>query len=559
MKRWFALLLSMVMLLALFTACGETTVEPTQVPTTKEPTTQAPATASPTSQPEETPLPREWVLPLTEEDVTLSWWFSENPSSTAYMPDGIASNTAFQHLQDITGITLEFTSVLATKATEAFNIMVNSGDMCDIFSNPLTRYSYGADAAIQEEILMDISELLKKYAPNISYYMDTYDEYDKIMHTDNGGVAVIYTVFENNSGEGFGPAVRQDWLEDLNLESPNTYEDYYNVLTAFKTEKGAEGAFYLPSSNIPNYNFLVGGYGIAGYMKNSTLPYFVEDGIVKFGYAEEGFREYLTMINKWWEEGLIYKDYMTNTDWAAPFEDVGNGEVGIWYCQQAKIDYYEDYAIEDSFAVAPIQDAVKKDGDISHHGIGGLKCGSGSNNHLGLSATCKHPELAVKLVDYIFSEEGTILANYGLEGQAWNYDSNGEIRLTELILNNEEGMTPSLALYKYAFSGIPFVSNGKRLKDTYTDISAKAMDVWASNRDTEYLFPPYVSMTAAESTEHTQIMADISTYCSENIAKFVVGDLPLSEFDAFVDTMYEQGLQDCIDLKQAAYDRAMKR
>ena len=41
----------------------------------------------------------------------------------------------------------------------------------------------------------------------------------------------------------------------------------------------------------------------------------------------------------------------------------------------------------------------------------------------------------------------------------------------------------------------------------------------------------------------------------ENVVKFIVVDKSLDEFDAYVDTLIAMGIEDCIALEQAAYDR----
>ncbi len=54
--------------------------------------------------------------------------------------------------------------------------------------------------------------------------------------------------------------------------------------------------------------------------------------------------------------------------------------------------------------------------------------------------------------------------------------------------------------------------------------------------------------------------SDLSTYTDSRVLEFITGSADIdAEFDGFVDTLYDMGLQDMIDLKQAAYDRATER
>ena len=61
-----------------------------------------------------------------------------------------------------------------------------------------------------------------------------------------------------------------------------------------------------------------------------------------------------------------------------------------------------------------------------------------------------------------------------------------------------------------------------------------------------------------ESQEYNRIYADNETYEDEHIVKFVVGDESLDEFDNFVSTLKQMGIEDCIAIEQAAYDRYLE-
>ena len=54
-------------------------------------------------------------------------------------------------------------------------------------------------------------------------------------------------------------------------------------------------------------------------------------------------------------------------------------------------------------------------------------------------------------------------------------------------------------------------------------------------------------------------MSDIQTYYEQAVPEFIMGNRPLSEFDAYVDTLNSMGLDRCIEIYQTAYDRFMGR
>ena len=100
-------------------------------------------------------------------------------------------------------------------------------------------------------------------APNLKKYLKEYPEVDKMVKTDNGS----YYTFPFIRGDALlqvyqGPIVRKDWLDELGLKVPETIDDYYQVLKAFKEKKGvtATAIFHRHRSHFGNGSF-VGAYG----------------------------------------------------------------------------------------------------------------------------------------------------------------------------------------------------------------------------------------------------------------------------------------------------------
>lgn len=85
----------------------------------------------------------------------------------------------------------------------------------------------------------------------------------------------------------------------------------------------------------------------------------------------------------------------------------------------------------------------------------------------------------------------------------------------------------------------------------------EAQEVWRSNTSNEMRF--YGSLSIEESETYTSMAGDLATLAAENISKFVSGDRPMSQWDAFLEELMEMGIEDCIAIKQAAYDRYMAR
>ena len=88
----------------------------------------------------------------------------------------------------------------------------------------------------------------------------------------------------------------------------------------------------------------------------------------------------------------------------------------------------------------------KKD-DILHFGLD--VDNAAANMSVSVSTACEDVELVVRFFNYFFTEEGSLLANYGTEGFTFTYNDRGDPVYTEVITNNPQGMTMDVALALY--------------------------------------------------------------------------------------------------------------
>lgn len=261
-------------------------------------------------------------LPLTEEPVTLTVWM---PADANYFSvnDDYAQSEFFQEMERRTGVHLEFEVPPSGEETTAFNLMISSGELPDMICMA-QNYPDGMDAAIDDGYYLDLTPYLDTYLYNYNHVRQSDPYFMKNTVTDSGRCAVIDILNTEKQGPWIGMQIRQDWLDELGLETPQTYDELENVLTEFKEKKGCYAPLAL--SSVGNFMFgeMAAGFGAMGDFIN-------KDGEVVAGFATDEWRDYLTKMNDWYEKGLIDPDFMTDSAFMVDTELVTTEQSGVWY------------------------------------------------------------------------------------------------------------------------------------------------------------------------------------------------------------------------------------
>lgn len=501
-------------------------------------------------------------LPLTEDGETFSLWLSVPPNVGTLFKNGMADHEVFLKAEEFTGVHIEFLEQSAETSADKFNLMLVSGDYPDLVNG--MDFTGGNDLAVESDFAMNIAEDIAEYAPNYQDIIDSDPSIIKTITTDEGNVVAFYTFNSEKQGTTEGAWIRGDWLTDLNLENPKTYDQWEEVLTAFKTEKGAEEPLMMPSDMVPSGNFLASGFGIAATfqsMMGAAYPYYVEDGEVKFGPLEEGYREYVTLINDWMNKGLISTTFIQDN--ANPMGDVystnvSTGRSGIFFNGVGMISMFQANLTDadPNGQLIACYDARKNEDDVLHNANQDSIVGK-----MGITITtaCENYELAMKWSDFWYTQDGVLLANYGILGESFEFNENGIPYVTELVTNNPDGLSLMDTQFMYSTDSVNRINDITKTRSTYTEAGLAARDIWDYNRDDANTLPEAVELNADEADEHSSIYSDINTRLQEGIAQFITGARLMEEWDSFVEELYDMGIEDCIALQQAAYDRYLAR
>lgn len=544
-----ALLLVTVLLFSM-TACGGTAASASEVapaeestaasePAAEEASAEDQAEEAPVSAAEEPSAEPVSIFPL-EETTTFSLYY---PWSPRFVELGYSSPndfTFFPELEKLTNVHIDFTAVGADVFSENFLLMMATQDYTDMYFNCTANYNGGISKAIEDGAWIDLADLVAEYAPNYTALMASNDDFYRANYTDEGALGQFMQYYENSFNNG-GMMVRQDWLTALNLDVPETYDDWYEVLSAFTNEYDLQ-------------NSIISSTPTSGYYTQTENGFIVVDGEVINVWADKEYAiPWLTEASKWYEAGIfsssaLVTNGITDQDGRSM---VLNGEVGIFNVDIDLIHVYEEQMADPNYVGTPISRPVVEAGSIPNDATQSV-----FGHGVTISSACADPELAVQWMDFWYSEEVQLLANYGIEGDTFTYDDAGVPHFTEKVLNDEDGL--NFALFKYVVDWGPTVLDWNRKLDSYTDTQLAAMEVW-NKVDSSMGYPTYATFTTEESNIISQYFTDVQTIVDEQQPKFIMGELSLDEYDAFIETLNEAGLDKVTECYKAAYERYMAR
>ncbi|MCK9478699.1 MAG: extracellular solute-binding protein [Firmicutes bacterium] len=507
---------------------------------------------SPVTQPGETSYP-------INTDRTLTYWVDLQGSISANYKS-ITDTPLGKELENETGIKVQYIHPPAGQSDVDFNLMIASGNLPDIIEIKwITRYTGGPEKAIAENIIIPLNDVFKNYAPNMTKYMEANPNVERAVKTDSGK----YFAFPFVRGDdilltSYGPVVRKDWLDELNLPLPETISDWHAMLTAFKVQKGATAPFAV-SKDQGTFFILANGLFSGAY--GLKKEFFIDDGQVKYGAYLPEYKELLATLQKWYSEDLIDKGIGT-TDGKAMDSYVLNGRTGAFACYPGSTlsKYVPAFEAQDLNAeLLPVQFPVKNRGDAVKY-TSMVHPVDASNQFTAITAKSQNVELAARFLDYGYTEKGNMLYNFGVEGESYNI-IDGYPKMSYFVMNHPEGWSVSQAWSAYAratYSG-PFEQRREYIEQYWMLPGQKeAFTAWNSSEAVNHILPP-VSISEGESAQFSSIINNVKTYVDEYSLKVLLGTESLDNFDAYITQLKSFGIEDAIKMQQNAYDRYMNR
>jgi putative aldouronate transport system substrate-binding protein len=454
---------------------------------------------------------------------------------------------------------VEYNIIASAQRAENFSVLLASDSLLDIMAGAASFYKGGPfrNAVVEEEYFVNLYDY-REYMPNFKYEA-TKDPEDRdtinTVFTEKDLILSFYALRKEKELNS-GAFARGDWLEDMGKTNADikTFDDIQEMLLFFKIEKRIDTPTVLTQTIDPLYEWVAfDTYPCC----NGINTQYVVDGKVKLSNVGDNDRELMTMISTWYSEGLIDPNWSSYTSIPDFDEKLDTGELGYLTGSRPTTMQGHNMAIPagEKYGWVGIAKPVRTEGQTLHMGfqVNRIYWGSAS-----ISSKCANIPLACTWLDWRYSEEGSFLYGYGVQGVSWDYDENGEIVITDFIVNHKAYW--SMAMTTYALNSLsePGLYINYTWKVPGNEAALQYLADWNTvPHDNAYVYPSGITFTDEQNGILTQYGADVASYLSENYLAFVDGSKPLSEWDSYVQGVNAIGLDKILAVYQEAYDDFM--
>lgn len=474
------------------------------------------------------------VIPAMGEQTPTISIFLEMPSE--FNPEG---NPFIEQIEEATGVKIEWIMPPINSYQESLNLMIADGNYPDLIQMPSTT-SPAYINAVEGGILLPLDELLGSYQ-NLTEYIDPVSY--AALRASAGGT--LYGIPRNTLVRQDGFIVRKDWLDKLNIILPEdglvTLEEFYDILYAFTYDdpdgNGKQDTYGLiDNSNNGNLvPFIPYAFGCRGWQVHGD-SYLNEAECLEHDY----YKQALSYTAKLWADGVIDPTWPNSIGNA--FRDrFYTGAAGVARFFGGWISTYEP-ALKANFPEAEVAyiAGIKDENGLCQAGSG---FGGNIYSFYTLTASAKGKEDAVlRVLDYLLSDEGWDLMNYGVKGLHWEEDENGNKYPTDQYEEYSKYRSYLTLLRRYNDPDYFIaINNTPEQKEFARSAITKAIDIAVPSLD--YGYTP----ASAQQTTFLEYNSEMDVVRS----KIIVGELPVDAWDEALAKWYSLGGQQVVDDKIA--------
>ncbi len=515
MKKLTALILATIMILSL-AACGE---------------------KSNISSSASYDIPEGKVIP---DDATVSiiipshasWPYEENWKVWEYIKESI-------------GGTVDVNAIPATDFGTKFPLIMASPDeLPDLISfqgrtSGFTSYcSQGAFLAFDDylEYLPDYVEFWENAPENEKWMQTVRKNFDgKIYYSPSHGL--------ERSTNIQGWLYRKDIFDKHGLKTPETMDELYEVCKKLK-ELYPDSYPLSMRSGFNNFS-VIGSSWKPNFM--TGVYYDFENEKWCYGATEPVMREIVEYFKKMVEEKLVPEDFFTiNTSTWQELVSTNRGFIMPEY--QVRIDFFNNIARQKNpeFTMAACLPPRAENGT----GVNMVNKYNFDPTGYGVCNTRDDARIAnaFRIMNWFYTDEATELVSWGKEGETYEVVDGKK----QFILG--DGSKNVQSLYGFNTLGTHIRYAPDSIDASISAEQASVTDFLLDNTYPHLDPTQYLAFTPEQSARAADLNTSIKTFVNENIQKFVLGQKPMNEWDAFQAELSELSPEKLLAIYEEAYN-----
>ncbi len=453
----------------------------------------------------------------------------------------------WQYIKEEVGGNIEVTGIPSSDFGTKFQVMMaNPKDLPDLgafmsgVSNLASYAEQGAFLALDD---------YPQYLPDYNKFWDSVPEHEQWMRDTrrNADGKVYYTPIYGMEREKNIRAwlYRKDIFEKHNLEVPTTTEELYQVAKQLKKLYPKSYPLCM-RTGLNNIN-VIGSTWKPGFYY--TAYYDFENKKWSYGVTEDVMYDIVAYFKRMVDEGLVPRDYLTIG--TAAWEELVSTDRGFIMPEyQVRIDHFQPVArmSNPDFTLAVMAPPH------ADNGIGVSMVNKYNNDPTGYAVFNTKREGSIansfRYINWMYTDEAEELVSWGREGETFKTQEDGT---RKFLL--DEGKVGETATTAYGFKSIGSYCrlDPKSLDATVSEEQAATTD-FCLEHTFEHLNPAsYLKFSVDDTEKISQYSTQISTFVEEQLQKFILGQRPLSEWDAFQKELQKYPIKDLLAIYEKAF------
>lgn len=343
--------------------------------------------------------------------------------------NGNWDNPVAKAITEATGVTLDVSYPVASQgdAKEDIALMIANDEYPDMI------YAKGSATDLyQAGALIDMTDLIEKYGPNIKKMYGAEMEKLKWSQDDPGIYQLSYSgVNQKTLTTGGSCQIQWAALKENDYKYPKTLDEYEKMIKSYlaahpKTEDGLDMIGITMSASDWHWMITLGNpAGLIADASPDNGQWIIDDEYnVHYKHVTDEEKEYFKWLCRMYNEGILDPNFATQTD-DDYIAKVASGRVvaitdAEWHYSQCEATLVADGKVDQTYVGLPVtlrEDQVEK--ALLYQGT---TVGWG----IGITKSCEDPVRAIKFLDYLCSDEGQILYHWGIEGENYFLDDDGQ-------------------------------------------------------------------------------------------------------------------------------------